>query len=408
VRPLPRTARKPITRLKVRKPESPSKYINSEARKVSTELEKVMDEAFNRSSMGSSRRTSTMEAPQHGMEYDTPLTSFSNRDSGGTALATPGDKSVYQNRPLPPTPKETPNTFLQRKLAETRAEIAQRFADAGDHTENISLVLDKLDRLIVPSTTGGMRVCSAPAKSPEQPGPLHVIPEEARTDTEERYEFYDLHQRAVTDPIRPGLQGRRAVTEQHTIRLVDQSPTRVAPLNIRKKSGASMSTKSGRVNALPVVSQQPSQNDAPAARTPLEPPLLASAVQEPKEPTVKKKKSSWFRRNLEEKERPQESQPKPASTKLQIPEKWYGLDDRIKNDAPKATGPSPDISKLVTKQSNASESSEFPMRNCVSAFGKSEGNGGLKGLFGLFGRKTKEEKNRRALELGGKKSRAIP
>ena len=42
--------------LKLRKPESPTKYIQGEARKVSMELGKVMEEAFNRSSVGSSIR----------------------------------------------------------------------------------------------------------------------------------------------------------------------------------------------------------------------------------------------------------------------------------------------------------------------------------------------------------------
>src|SRR5256885_258131 len=42
-----------VPRLQVHKPENPSKYIQSEARKVSTELGKAMDEAFNRSSISS-------------------------------------------------------------------------------------------------------------------------------------------------------------------------------------------------------------------------------------------------------------------------------------------------------------------------------------------------------------------
>ena len=406
MRPLPKTARKPNPRLRVRKPESPSKYINSEARKVSTELEKVMDEAFNRSSVGSSVRTSMRETYRDGLEYDTPPTSVSNRDSGGTTLATPGDKSAYQNRPLPPTPKETPNTFLQRKLAETRAEIAQRFADSGDHTENMSVVLDKLDRLIVPPSSTALRVCSAPSKPLEQPGPLHVIPEEVKTDVEERSEPYGFQRRALTDSVRPTLQDRRAVTEHDIDRLVDRPSNRIAPLNIRKKSGASTSTKSGiekiaattaTVN-VPTTSHQANQNDSRAGRIRLEPSFDASAA---KEPTLKKKKSSWFRRNLEDKDRPQESQSKAASNRLEIPERWYGLDDRIKNDVPKTTGPNFDVNRYPTRQSD-DDSSEFPMRNCGSAFGKSEGSGGIKGFFGLFGRKTKEEKSRRALELAGK------
>ncbi|KAF2689480.1 Pkinase-domain-containing protein [Lentithecium fluviatile CBS 122367] len=411
--PLPKIARKAPSCLKVRKPESPNKYINSEARKVSTELEKVMDEAFNRSSMGSSVRTSNAEMHKDAPEYDTPPTSFSNRDSGGTTLATPNDKSAYQNRPLPPTPNETPHTFLQRKIAETRAEMVHKYANVGDHSEHVSLVLDKLDRLMIPPTHGGIRVCSAPAKSPEQPGPLHVIPEEVKPDDEERFEPYGSHYRAVTDPIRPGLQGRRALTDQNTIRLVDRSPSRIAPapLNIRKKSGASTLTRSGGdVASVPwpgptkpsATSPQSSQKEPPTGRTnQLVSQPVAPDVTETRELTIKKKKSSWFRRNLDEKDRPQETQPKPVPSRLQIPDKWHGLDDRIKNDPLRATGPSPDVSKYPTKQSDGSNSSEFPIRNCGTALGKSEGGGALKGFFGLFGKKTKDEKSKRALELAG-------
>jgi serine/threonine-protein kinase HSL1 (negative regulator of Swe1 kinase) len=412
-RPLPKTATTLVPRLRLRKPESPSKYINSEARKVSTELEKVMDEAFNRSSVGSSVRTSARELHKSGPGYDTPPTSFSNRDSGGTTLATPGDSAAYQNRPLPATPKETPNTFLFRRLAETRAEIAHRFADSGEHTENINVFLDRLDELMVLPANGGIRVCSAPAKSPEQAGPLHVIPEEGRCDGEERFEPCGSQFRAVTDPIRPGLQSRRAMTEQNTIRLVDQSPGRIAPLNIRKKSSASASTKSGNEmtavpwpgpSKVPTTSTQGIHNDPAIVHTNELVPPVAPDVAEMHEPTIKKKKSSWFRRNLEEKDKSQEGQQKPAPSKRQNQEKWYGLDDRIKADSRKTTDPSPDISKYTTKQSNTSDSSEFPIRHCGTALGKSEGGGTLKGFFGFFGKKTKHEKTKRALELGGKQN----
>jgi serine/threonine-protein kinase HSL1 (negative regulator of Swe1 kinase) len=227
-----------LPRLRVRKPESPSKYINTEARKVSMELVKVMDEAFNRSSIGSSIRTTATElnTNKEMPEYDSPPTSFTiTRDSGASAIATPLPRAVLQNRPLPPIPNETPNTFLQRKLAETRAEIARRIEHDGDNTEHFNEVLERLDQLMLPVTTGAKRTSSAPAKSPEQPHILPVI-EEVK-DGEDRYEPYRPHHRAVTDPVRPAHQVRRAVTE--SIRVVDHSPTPIAPLNIRKRSGAS-------------------------------------------------------------------------------------------------------------------------------------------------------------------------
>ena len=157
-----------LPRLKVRKQESPNKYISSEARKISTELGKVMEEAFNRSSVSSSMgtRNSVVDPTKDDSEYDTPPTSFSNRDSGGTVvLVTPDNRYAYQNRPLPPVPSETPQTFLKRKLAETRLELAQRFHASGEDIQHLDDVYRQLDTFIDPSTNAGKRVTSAPATS---------------------------------------------------------------------------------------------------------------------------------------------------------------------------------------------------------------------------------------------------
>ncbi|KAF1851741.1 serine/threonine-protein kinase-like protein GIN4 [Cucurbitaria berberidis CBS 394.84] len=399
-------------RLKIRKPESPTKYIQGEARKVSMELGKVMEEAFNRSSISSSIRTTGTGTELHRdiSQYDTPPTSFSNtRDSGGSTLATPNTKAMLAQRPLPPIPAETPNTFLQRKLAETRAEIARRLDEDGDNTEHFNEVLEHLDRLIVPGAHG-KRTVSAPPKSPEHPAPLHVIPEEAdfmKSDGGDGFETYSPHYRAVTDPI--SLQSRRAVTEQQTIRLVNDSPTRVAPLNIRKRSGASIASKAakeasavpwpGPIGNTPVRSYQDVQNDLLAARTNEVAPTL-----EKQNTVIKKKKSLWFRRNTEEKDQEQEKfenqvKKKQSTILLQIPVAWQGLDDRIKNDAPQIENTGVDINKHTQKYSEASNGSEFPMRNSNIAAAKSDG-ALRKGFFGLFGKKTKEEKGKKPMELG--------
>jgi serine/threonine-protein kinase HSL1 (negative regulator of Swe1 kinase) len=394
--------------LKLGKPESPTKYIQGEARKVSMELGKVMEEAFNRSSVGSSVRSGT-GIYHDASQYDSPPTSFSNtRDSGGSTLATtPGAKMLFGgDRPLPPIPSETPNTFLQRKLAETRAEIARRLNEDDDNTEHFNEVLEHLDRLMVP-TANGKRTVSAPAKSPEH-GPLHAIPEEVRIDGD-GFDAYSPNYRAVTDPIRP--QARRVVTEQQqTIRIVDGSPTRVAPLNIRKRSGASLkSTAASQAPAVPwpgpigttVRPFQDVQNDLHAARTN----DAAAPALEKQNTVIKKKKSLWFRRNTEEKDREQENEnqikKKQSNGLLQIPEAWQGLDDRTarRDDPALFAAANVDNTKHNLKHSEISSGSEFPMRNSSSEGAKSDGS--RKGFFGgLFGKKTKDDKGKKPMELG--------
>lgn len=396
-------------RLRVRKPESPSKYIQSEARKVSTELGKVMEEAFNRSSISSSVRTTHNDSYHDGTfsNYDTPPTSFSNRDSGGSTIMTPNTKVLLASRPLPPIPKETPNTFLHRKLVETRDDIARRLTEDNDNTKHFTEVLEHLDRLIVPSVDN-KRVVSAPIRSPEHIAPLHVIPEEVKVDGGAGFETtHSPHYRAVTDPTRP--QPRRAVTAQDTIRIVDQSPHCVAPLNIRKRSGASLSSRymsdvpvsipwPGPSTQNSVRSYQDVQRDLHAARVQIAP----SAAPE-KQPVVKKRKSLWFRRN-EEKEQLGKNdlqvRTKKSTALLQIPEAWHGLDDGIRNE------PSPTLSifneatKHASKQSDGSNASEFPMRKAGTVTTKSD-SATRKGIFGFFGKK-KEEKPKGPMELDRK------
>jgi serine/threonine-protein kinase HSL1 (negative regulator of Swe1 kinase) len=401
------TPRTELPRLRLRKPESPSKYIQTEARKVSTELGKVMEEAFNRSSIGSSVRTSGTEVRHNMPQYDTPPTSFSDtRDSGGSSIATPNVKAALAQRPLPPVPNETPNTFLQRKLAETRAEIARRLDENGDNTDHFNEVLENLDRLMLPAPNS-KRTVSAPAKAPEHPVPLHAIPEERQDSDDRSQQLYSPNYRAVTDPVRPKVT--HAATEQQTIRIVDQSPTRVAPLNIRKRSGASIRSKpANEAHSVPwpdpvsngaLRPYQDVQNDVHGARASQQ----ASAL-EKKDTVIKKKKSLWFRRNTEEKHCEQEDKEsqvkKKASTALlQIPEAWHGLDDRLKTDV---SHPIHHILPQTAKQSEKSNDSEFPIRNSSAPAAKSDG-ALRKGFLGLFGKKPKEDKGKRPMELRGKK-----
>ncbi|EUC39052.1 hypothetical protein COCCADRAFT_455 [Bipolaris zeicola 26-R-13] len=391
-------------RLKVYKRESPTKYIQGEVRKVSMELGKVMEEAFNRSSVGSSVYSGAYTY-NDASNYDSPLTSLPNTQNlGGSILATPpAAKWLSRERPLPPTPAETPNTFVQRKLAETRAEIAQRIME-DETTERYHNLLENLDRLMMPTAIGGKRIASAPTKSPEH-GPLHVIPEEAKIDSGGGLGNPVVHHRVFTDPVRS--QGYRvAPDQQQTIRIVNGSPNRVAPLNIRKKSGASLdskkATKEVTVEPLSVLNSnstvrlyQDVQHDLPAAR--LNKDISVPAKQHP----VIRKKKSWFRRNNDEKNKDHDDEENQVTKQpnglLQVPEAWHGLDDRTKKSpVPLANGGHP---KHNQKQSDGSNGSEFPIRHDNSKPSKGDGTA-RKGFLALFGKKFKNSKGNYPMELG--------
>jgi hypothetical protein len=114
---------------------------------------------------------------------------------------------------------------------------------------------------------------------------------------------------------------------------------------------------------------------------------------EKKENTLKKKKSSWFRRNPEEKEHQQALQHKRSTGRLHIPQAWQGLDDRF-DKGPRATSSTTAITQPASGQSHRSDSTEFPIRNCVTAASKHDSNNPRKSFLGLFGKKQKEQKTK--------------
>jgi hypothetical protein len=250
--------------------------IEQEARKVSTELEKACEEAFFRSSISSSVRTSLTD--KNLPLVDTPPSSISNRSPYNPQNNANFDMDALKNRPLPPTPVtdkkvslqtiETPSTYTARELAEIRERLAARYAqDGAGNQKYFNDVLKQLDQLMMPSGWSktqpeeGKRTMSAPQQqiaALEELNFLHVIPEEGRfADAEEftsKNEKSGRWHRVVTEP-----QGRRdpvnKLTDQ-TIRLVhpssplSTSPTPPAPLKIRKPSSNSTVSYTRKTRAL--------------------------------------------------------------------------------------------------------------------------------------------------------------
>lgn len=392
--------------LRIRRAKDPSREVDKEARKVSAELEKFCQEAFYRSSVSSSNRSSATEK-QVGACHDTPPSSVSHQSPNKI----PGPAKL-SHRPLPPIPtssSETPKTFTARELVETRNRIAARFAEAnGENADYFRDVLSHLDTLLPPSMQDdhGRRVVSAPQPTPkhlDDLGYLPVISEESRlADVEDHERIGDpskksIDYRAITTPanLKPGEKFDHG-QGVGTIRLVEaSSPTPIAPLNIRKKSSSSTMTRmtmlpshqyhaeetTGTVNRRPgarteipdfaiyadtdaAIPSSPPPTSTPTTAVPVS---SSTAIEAP--PAAKTKKRGWFRRitsevkedSIDSPATPTAGTPSNRLTKKtkqkSLSRPWDDLDDRITIQPPARPN-------FTSKNSDAalSEISEFPLR----------------------------------------------
>ncbi|KAK3076802.1 hypothetical protein LTS18_012020, partial [Coniosporium uncinatum] len=364
----------PAPRLSVRSAQSPGRYIEREARKVSTELEKACEEAFNRSSIGSSIHTNATDKPSP--YSDTPPSSVSHGPSPVINKASTLDSRAIANRPLPPLPTETPKTYTARELAETRHRLAARYAESGEDGRGYyESILQHLDNLLPPQHRDGSRAASAPQSSADHVTYLPAISEESRlADGDEE----DLpgpatarrYHRSVTEPF------RSRTGKSHTIRMVEPSSPcppgekPIAPLNIRKVSGASSSTGSA---------SRPSGNDITAGKTPqggrfygrYRPNITIhedddadedNVLEAGKDDSMSKRKNWWSRKDKtvdrkEEKDKKDEEND-PAKHKRQ----WEDLDDRVDRQDRRSPATATKVNGKNGSDQLSQASSEFPMR----------------------------------------------
>ena len=222
-----------------RKSQTEGNIVDAETRKVSSELEKACDEAFFRSSAGSSYATSMS---QNQPAYETPPSSISNRASGHSQG---GHPPTEPKRPLPEPPQdqETPNTFLSRELAEVKRKLEQRYLqDKGSHPAYHE-VQSLLDNFTKPADPGW-----APrGRSPVPSSQLPMISEEGKTaeldDSKRTLALRSHPPRGIEHDlfVRPVSSSVTPTDPQSTIRVIEpvSPPPRIAPLNIRKTSSTS-------------------------------------------------------------------------------------------------------------------------------------------------------------------------
>ena len=248
--PVVRSRKSPVKEHAAKKPRVASHYWRDDARKVSVEMEKLCDDAFNRSPIASSIPTPRTEATGNRSSqntYSSPATSFSVHEDPVPVSVTRHSKARqievdYRQRPLPLPPaterrmdSEHLGSYTQRELAKTRDLLKQRAAEATMSPGYLDEVIAHLDRLMQPST---IRLHEEERRAVSTPDPSIGIP---RKDTfEQIMEKNNIGFRSASEP------SKRQNTNhtQSTIRVVESSDglkpiSPVKPLTIRKKSESS-------------------------------------------------------------------------------------------------------------------------------------------------------------------------
>ena len=223
--------RKPASELDMKKPRVTSHYWKDETRKVSAELGKICEEAFNRSSVSSSSMS-------HGHPADSPSTSVSTQGNTTTTRLS----NQLKERPLPQPPAESMGTYTMRELADLRRRLLEhcqqdKLKDVPAYVKDTLIHLDKLlaiDQKGVES--GDKRSASDPTSTSSQTTKRHPTQSQRLREWNSDGQF-----RAASDPIK--LYNKVAFDDA-TIRLVTPDPSSpmqtIQPLNIRKtKASAS-------------------------------------------------------------------------------------------------------------------------------------------------------------------------
>jgi hypothetical protein len=220
----------------MRKSRAASHYWKDEARKVSTELGKICEEAFNRSSISSS--TMSQSRPN-----DSPATSAATRLS-----------NQLKNRPLPQPPAESLGSYTLRELADIRRRLLDHCrnersdpipAYVKDTITHLSRLIEadrpeRIDKRSVSDPNPVSSQCSSRIGAlPKHPNGIDLF-----HSREHAILAHDLQTlRAASDPAKCNNE---VTFEDATIRLVSPDPLppvqTIQPLNIRKnKVGLSAS-----------------------------------------------------------------------------------------------------------------------------------------------------------------------
>ena len=301
-----------------------------DVRKISTELNKLCDTAFNRISLSSSTPTSFTSATinrNSNRTCQSPATSFSIYDD---SLPVFDEQSTVQrravgvpDRPLPPMPPTPPNKNAQeydqivslthRELAKTKELLQKRNRASYMEPGYLDDVIAHLDRLMQPSA---LRVREDQRRAISSPNPNTGI---SRKDTfDQILEKGNIGFRSASEPSKQENNS----PQKSSIRLVENIPqgdkaiSPVKPLTIRKKNSIrqsppvsphkqhSKSQKGSSANEKTWFHvQEHGYNTGPSLIDKSLEPIVENDDFDPTDRNVKEslkiipKKRSWFRRN---------------------------------------------------------------------------------------------------------------
>lgn len=386
-----------------RKERPTSYYWKEDARQVSSELEKVCDEAFNRYSRASTTITGIIDTPER--DTSSPATSigihadrYAPVDAGRMA-----GRSSLQDRPLPlPPAYEHLGTFTYQELARTRALLQKRAADTS-LTGYFDDIIAHLDRLMQPSA---LRLPDMDRRSTSAPGERPNISHGHHDEFEQLLSRGPFGHRSTSEPVTRSFTNhlslqRYDLDSRSTARAVAESPDQkpispTKPLTIKKKRSdltdprQPQRSRGNLTHGEPGVLQQGERRSAGLS-------LLESSLEPIREDekeigrsrdskafSGEGKKRSWFRRH----ERAQYSQDSDQGPPLP-PKDYYS--------------PSPGhLQKASTREDNRSQrASDVPSdESRMSEMRKPSG--GRSRFFKLFGKRdAKEAKKAAARSLGG-------
>ena len=223
---LPRP-RKPASELDMKKPRVASHYWKDETRKVSAELSKICEEAFNRSSISPFPARELQPADPLSIPIQVTDKSASHKRS-----------EHLRNRPLPQPPPESLGSYTLRELAETRRRLLEHCdTSPGTVPQSLKEVISHLDRLL---QLNGQRVDQPDKRSTSDPYPTTTWNSShlAATSGEYGHTHESQSKRSASDPAKSTQKVTFEEGNKSTIRLVSPDPmsliSPIQPLNIRK------------------------------------------------------------------------------------------------------------------------------------------------------------------------------